>query len=44
MTTLTYSVPGIHCMRRTYTIEMEMKRMPVNLAFFLLNGLLDGLY
>jgi len=27
MTTITYSVPGIHCMHCTHTIEMELGEM-----------------
>ncbi len=27
MTTITYNVPGIHCMHCTHTIEMEVSEM-----------------
>ena len=32
MNTITYAVPGIHCMHCTHTIEMELAEMPGVLA------------
>ena len=28
MTTVTYSIPAIHCMHCTHTIEMEVRELP----------------